>query len=337
MICVSSCLVLTLGLLSQAANESDSWSQVDSEDGRYSVVFPADPSSKVQDLDTAAGKVHQEIHFCRLDGALFTVQRLRLESAVPAPQSRGWLTAQRKGYVARDAKVLDEKALDREGAIGEEFDYQGKPPRGEGTVRSRTRHFLSGQDYFSLTVMSAINQPLPAETARFLDSLKLNRSEGQASGTPKPASGAAGRAPVRIANATPEEALRTFMLAMMTHDEASLREVTLPAEGFEWLLAGQAAPAEAVAGMKAQLAKQPVRRLKPGDRFSLPRGRSAVVGKDEVGPDRAVLIPEGAPLPTRLEKVQGRWKVDARPFIAGRKAADAARRKAEARKSGGAG
>jgi hypothetical protein len=38
-----------------------------------------------------------------------------------------------------------------------------------------------------------------------------------------------------------------------------------------------------------------------------------------------------APVPTRLRKVDGHWNVSADPFIAGRKAADAARKNAAAK------
>ena len=53
-----------------------------------------------------------------------------------------------------------------------------------------------------------------------------------------------------------------------------------------------------------------------------------------MGPDRALLVPEGASLPTRLQKVEGHWKVDPSAVIASRKAAEASRRKAEPKNSG---
>ena len=49
-----------------------------------------------------------------------------------------------------------------------------------------------------------------------------------------------------------------------------------------------------------------------------------------------LLLPEGASLPTRLQKVEGHWKVDPSAVIAGRKAAEAARRNAAQKNSGGA-
>ena len=85
--------------------------------------------------------------------------------------------------------------------------------------------------------------------------------------------------------------------------------------------------------IRQQFAKQPIKRLKNGERVTLPRGQVSVVGANEVGEDRAVLLPEGAPLPTRLRKVSGHWKVSAEPIIAARKAAEAARQKAQSSES----
>jgi hypothetical protein len=137
-----------------------------------------------------------------------------------------------------------------------------------------------------------------------------------------------GKPKAEVAAATPEQALRTFLVAMMTKDETTLREVTVPTDDFDWLLKGQAVPAEHVEEFKAQMARQPIRTLKPGDEFTLPGNRKMTIQASEVTADRAILVPEGAPVPNRVRKVDGRWRVDATPIIAGRKAADAARKKA---------
>lgn len=140
-------------------------------------------------------------------------------------------------------------------------------------------------------------------------------------------------ADAKIAAKTPEDAFRLFLISVATNDEATLRAVTLPNNEFEWLLKGQHVPKDQSAAFKAQINKMTIKLLKPGDTVSLPRGRKTTVGADEVGEDRAVLLPEGAPIPTRCRKVDGAWKVDATPIIAGRKAADAAQKAAENAKS----
>jgi hypothetical protein len=63
-------------------------------------------------------------------------------------------------------------------------------------------------------------------------------------------------------------------------------------------------------------------------------GRVITILPEQVSERRAVLLAEGSPIPTDLRRVEGVWKIDATPIIAGRMAADAARRRAaEAKKS----
>jgi hypothetical protein len=145
--------------------------------------------------------------------------------------------------------------------------------------------------------------------------------------TPKPAD------KIKVADATPEDALRTFMLALMAQDGAALRAVVLPNPDLEWLLKGQPLPPDVIKDAMAQFAKRPMKRLKEGEKVALPRGQQYIVTASEVGEDRAVLLPEGSTVPTRVQKVKGHWKVSADPLIAARKSADAARQKVEARKA----
>ena len=60
-----------------------------------------------------------------------------------------------------------------------------------------------------------------------------------------------------------------------------------------------------------------------------------MIKAEEVGPDRALVIPEGASLPTRVRMVEGHWKVDPSAVIASRKAAEAVRQSAEQKNSAG--
>ena len=70
-------------------------------------------------------------------------------------------------------------------------------------------------------------------------------------------------------------------------------------------------------------------RLKAGDEVKLPNGRIVRISPEQVTDDHAVLMMKGGPIPTDLHRVAGAWRVDPGPIIAGRKAADAARRRAE--------
>jgi len=134
------------------------------------------------------------------------------------------------------------------------------------------------------------------------------------------------RAKTDVTAATPEQAVRNFIIAMSTKDEATLRAVTLPTDDFDWLLQGQAVPADQVEEFKAQIARMPIRVLKPREQITLPGDRRITVQPEEVTADRAVLLPQGAAFPVRCRKADGCWSVDATTIIAGIKPAEAARK-----------
>jgi hypothetical protein len=124
---------------------------------------------------------------------------------------------------------------------------------------------------------------------------------------------------VELADSTPEDALKTFLLALAAGDELTLRGVTLPHAEFELLLKDPPAPPDVLALLKARLEEKPMKRLKEGDPVRMPNGESRVIKPADVRAGRVVLWPAGAPLPSRLENVGGHWKVFAAPFIAVRK------------------
>ena len=330
--------LLILGLLAQTPEKPDRWSTIRSAEGDFSAMLPSQANSNTQDVSTPAGKVEQEIHFCRLNGSLFWVQRIRLGSVIPSGQTAAWLAAQKKTYFKNGVKPAGERKLQRDGLSGEEFSYVyvAPAPGGKGTVTGRTQHYLCGCDYYTVTVMSAPDGRLPAEAERFFASFHFGepaaagRPSRSRSGTAPPRSGAR----EKIADRTPEDALRTFVYAMAVRDEPTLRAITLPVEGFEWLMAGQAAPASVIEELKEKLAQQTWRSLKAGDKFTLPQGQVVVVKVEDVGPDRALILPQGASLPTRLQNVEGHWKVDPSAVIAGCKAAEAAQKRAAPKNSG---
>jgi hypothetical protein len=136
----------------------------------------------------------------------------------------------------------------------------------------------------------------------------------------------------RPAQDTPEAAYRSFLVALAAEDEDSLRDLTLDADGFEWLLRGGRIPRERLGESEAGAKTLGLRRLHAGDTITMAGGRVITIQPEQVSERRAVLIAEGAPLPTDLRRVDGVWKVDATPIITGRIAAESARRRIEAAK-----
>jgi hypothetical protein len=97
--------------------------------------------------------------------------------------------------------------------------------------------------------------------------------------------------------------------------------VALPADDLEMILPRQSVPAESLKTFKEQIAKLPVRRLKAGEEVELADGQTYKARAEDVRPDRAVLLPEGAAYPLASRLVDGRWRIDASPIIASMKAA----------------
>lgn len=120
---------------------------------------------------------------------------------------------------------------------------------------------------------------------------------------------------------TPERAARAFIVAMFTKDVPALKAVTLPADDLESILPPQAVPPESLDAFKKQIAQHPVRLLKPGEKVNLAGGQTYETRAEDVGPDRAVVLPEGAAYPVASRLVDGRWRIDVSPMIASIKAA----------------
>jgi len=123
---------------------------------------------------------------------------------------------------------------------------------------------------------------------------------------------------------TPEEALRRFMLGVMTSDEKELKQVTVDTKPDDFrMLLGSQVPPEVLPMLRKDLESFPIERLKPGDEFQTPDGKPIVVAEDWIAEDRTVLRMKGDPLAQRIYLVKGAWRVDPASIIAARKAIDA--------------
>jgi hypothetical protein len=128
---------------------------------------------------------------------------------------------------------------------------------------------------------------------------------------------------------TPEEAVRSFMVAMLKHDREALASVTvpLPSKDLDVLFLGEKpSPVRAAMG-KLLVGQLPMRILKAGEVIDLRRRGIFTVMPEDATADRVMVFAEGNPLPLRCRRVEKRWLVDPSPIIAGRKAAEAARKK----------
>jgi hypothetical protein len=341
MLCFSSaCWLLALG--TTVVPEPPVWAVVRSKDGDFALSMPAQPTFKAQNVKGSVGALETLTYSCQIKGSLYLVQRTRSSQPVTAGQVAAELARLRDRYLGENGKLVKETKIVVDGVVGDDFTYTAPTAGGDGRVTKRIRHFLTAYFYYVLAVTSPAGAPLPEDAARFMSSLtfeavvKAHYSRMKMQSKPvappqeksqKTASRRDGNAPkdqtkVEPADSTPEDAMKTFLLALAAQDEATLRAVTLPDDEFDWLLKGRRASPELIARMKAGLENNPMRRLKAGDPVRMPDGEARVIQPIDVRKGRVVLWPEGAPLPSRLENVGGHWKVFARPFIAVRKSAE---------------
>jgi hypothetical protein len=125
-----------------------------------------------------------------------------------------------------------------------------------------------------------------------------------------------GKAVRDSASASPEGAIRAFLLAMISKDAKALRAVALPVDGLDVLTHGQPLTKEQLEGVKAQIAAIPVRVFKAGDVIAYGNGGNMKVKPEDAAPDRVMVMPEGTSFPVLCRKVDGRWKIEAAPIIA---------------------
>jgi hypothetical protein len=128
---------------------------------------------------------------------------------------------------------------------------------------------------------------------------------------------------------TPEATYHSFHVALVAGDAEALRRLALPlTEGdLAWLLKGEHLSRAGSARLHRAIgAEHALKRLRAGDTLTLPGGVPFAVRPEQVGDDRAVILPDGEPIPTDLRRVAGLWRVDARPIVAGRRAGAKPRR-----------
>ncbi|MHC5543828.1 hypothetical protein ACYOEI_36840, partial [Singulisphaera rosea] len=115
------------------------------------------------------------------------------------------------------------------------------------------------------------------------------------------------KAPAAVDRESPEAIYRAFMLAMLTGDRGTIRDLTIPTNGLDILFEGAHVPPAEVENVRQAVEQRLVlRRVQPGEKFVLPKGKVITVRAGDVNDDRVLLAEQGVPVPTRCVKVRGR-------------------------------
>lgn len=131
-----------------------------------------------------------------------------------------------------------------------------------------------------------------------------------------------------IVEQSPEDVFRRFLIALLSSDEAAIRDTMLVHEGMEILWAdgqNRVVPEE----IKAL----PLRRAQVGEALRVPSANgpwTLNVTANDVNDGRVLLLMPRDPVPHAVIKIDGRWRVDGGEFIAARMAV---RRELEKRKA----
>lgn len=121
---------------------------------------------------------------------------------------------------------------------------------------------------------------------------------------------------------SPDGAARGLLVALAERDPAALRAVTLPLPPADVTLLLGGAPVSADERGRALplIAGMPMRQMKAGEEIDLGAGGKFVATPGMVDDGRAVIVPQHFPTPLSVRRVNGRWRVDAAPLVAAKKA-----------------
>jgi hypothetical protein len=128
-----------------------------------------------------------------------------------------------------------------------------------------------------------------------------------------------------VIDAEPETVLREFLKAMVIGDQETGSRLILDNPDTE-ILWRFPVPKEHLTEATKSIEGMSLKRMKVDDTYALPNGKKLIVTERDVNPDRLLVIDANEPsIPFILVKSGKRWKVDASPLIAARKAAEKVR------------
>ena len=248
-----------------------------------------------------------------------TDTKFRDPAEVTHVQFGGRVASVRNGiaYLVYTGRIAGTHECSPEGRPGQQYSVEVNMIGGVGTYDIQSGQMLS-LTWVCEVLARVFPSASPPPAARSAAIAEWRRGDPMAAAQFKP------KAPrpetkIEVVDSTPEEALKTFLLALAAQDETTLRAVALPHDDFGLLLKGPVSSPDQLALLRARLQEKPIKRLTAGDQVNMPNGESRVIKLADVREGRVVLWPEGGPLPSRLENVGGHWKVFADPFIAARK------------------
>jgi hypothetical protein len=227
----------------QPAERKD-WQVVRSADGDFAFYISVKPEQRdVQAKPRGEEQGHVDCD-CHAQSVSYHLRRTTLSRPLTFRAALDELARMQKDFLQGNARLIRETKTVADGAPGNDVTYTAPAELVTGEVTRRVRYYLKDQYRYELVVTSTPGQPLLADATRFLSSLafealvnaplaslRTKRPSATRSAAKPPAASRCEAAPgleIELADATPEEALKTFLLALAAQDGAKLPAVTLP-------------------------------------------------------------------------------------------------------------
>ncbi|MBQ5949307.1 hypothetical protein [Massilia sp. ST3] len=157
--------VLALATLLAACNPTYNWREVSSQDGAYTVLFPAKPSSFTRSVDLNGLRVDMTMTAAEAEGVTFAVGS---GTAPDAAAAQAALPAMRQALLRNIGAKEDAAAPDNKGrlAVDATGTGNGQPVRLVGSFEAR------GVRFYQVIVLGKRSAVAPEQAEQFLTSFK---------------------------------------------------------------------------------------------------------------------------------------------------------------------
>ena len=168
---IAPALIAALAVLSQA-EDTRPWKTVVSQEGRFVIDFPSDPtSSSSQTENGPGGRVKIIMVACETPAVGYIAEKIVMPTAVIRGSEMNMLVSYRDFFAQEfHGKVISEKKVRTDNHLGLDFTIRAQPEPGGPIGTVRIRQYLAGQAIYALIAVSADNRELPDDVGRFFGS-----------------------------------------------------------------------------------------------------------------------------------------------------------------------
>lgn len=164
-------LLLALVLLSGCGETEEEWATFESEEGRFSILFPGEPKEQTESVSTAIGTIETEFFMVEQKDMAYSLNYADYPADIVAASDAGMmLNGARMGAVSNvNGELLDEKEITLDGYPGREIRIEID----EDDIIVRARFYLVENRLYVVQALSKKSKASSEEIDEFLDSFEL--------------------------------------------------------------------------------------------------------------------------------------------------------------------